>query len=278
MPELPEVETIARQLDAALAGARLRAVHIRDAKLRLAGLARLGGCRIARVRRYGKRIVLELIPPRRRRVALWLCVHLRMTGRLLWYAGRGEPAELRRARAVLTLDRGTLVFSDTRRFGTLALCERLAEVLPVGVEPLSAELDAARLTELLAESRTQLKPWLLRQDRLVGIGNIYASEICFAARLDPRRPAGGLSRAERGRLLRAIRRVLLAAIRHCGTTFSDFQDSHGRTGGYVRYLKVYRRRGQSCRACGAPIEQFVQQQRSTFRCPACQAGGAAHTI
>ncbi len=272
MPELPEVETIARQLDAALAGGRLRAVEIRDARLRLASLARLNGCRIAQVRRYGKQLVLELIPPRRRRVALWLCVHLRMTGRLLWYPGRGDPAELRRARAVLTLDRGTLVFRDTRRFGTLTLRETLAEVLPAGVEPLSAALDAARLTKLLANSPTPLKTWLLRQDRLVGIGNIYASEICFAARLDPRRPAGGLSNGERARLLRAIRRVLTAAIRHCGTTFSDFQDSLGRTGGYVRYLKVYGRAGQPCRACGTPVERFVQQQRSTFRCPRCQPG------
>ena len=278
MPELPEVETVARQLDAALGGARLRAVDIRDAKLRLAGSARLSGCRIARVRRYGKRIVLELIPPRRRRVALWLCVHLRMTGRLLWHAGRADPAELRRARAVLTLDRGTLVFRDTRRFGTLVLCEWLADVLPVGVDPLSAQLDLARLTELLASSPTPLKPWLLRQDRLVGIGNIYASEICFAARLDPRRPAGGLSRVERGRLLRAIRRVLSAAIRHCGTTFSDFQDSRGRTGGYVRFLKVYGRKGQPCRVCGAPVEQFIQQQRSTCWCPTCQAAVAARTL
>lgn len=270
MPELPEVETIARQLDAALAGVRLRTVDIRDPKLRLAGASRLGGCRIAGVRRCGKLVVLELIPPRRRQVALWLCVHLRMTGRLLWYGGRGEPPDLRRARAVLTLDRGTLVFRDTRRFGTLALYDNLAEVLPAGVEPLSAELDRARLTELLAKSPTPLKPWLLRQDRLVGIGNIYASEICFAARLDPRRPAGGLSRAERGRLLRAIRRVLRAAILHCGTTFSDFQDSRGRTGGYVRYLKVYGRAGRPCRACGTPVEQFVQRQRSTFRCPSCQ--------
>jgi len=269
VPELPEVETVARQLDQLVAGRRILRLELNDPRLRL-DANRLRGCRIARVRRIGKRVVLELIPPRRRRVALWLCVHLRMTGRLLWRAQRanGEPG---RARAVFELDRGRLLFRDTRRFGTLDLCEEFEAVLPAGLEPLSPELDATRLAELLADSSTPLKTWLLRQDRLVGIGNIYASEICFAARLDPRRPAGGLTRREVGRLLSAIRRVLRAAIRHCGTTFSDFQDSQGRAGGYVRYLKVYARRGKPCRACGTAIEQIVQQQRSTFYCPTCQA-------
>jgi formamidopyrimidine-DNA glycosylase len=269
VPELPEVETVARQLDQLVAGRRITRLKLADPKLRL-DVSKVRGCRIARVRRSGKRIVFELMPPRRRRVALWLCVHLRMTGRLLWQAQRdeGEPGK---ARAVFELDRGRLLFRDTRRFGTLELCEEFKAVLPAGLEPLSPELDAARLAELLADSPTPLKTWLLRQDRLVGIGNIYASEICHAARLDPRRPAGGLTRREVQRLLSAIRRVLRAAIRHCGTTFSDFQDSRGRTGGYVRYLKVYARKGRPCRACGTAIEQIVQQQRSTYFCPTCQA-------
>jgi formamidopyrimidine-DNA glycosylase len=269
VPELPEVETVARQLDQAVAGRRIARLSISDPKLRL-DADQVRGCRIASVQRVGKRVVFALIPRGRRKAALWLCVHLRMTGRLLWQPDRGPTNEPGKSRAVFELDRGRLQFRDTRRFGTMELYDRYEQVLPAGVEPLSPDLDRARLMALLGGSSTPLKTWLLRQDRLVGIGNIYASEICFAARLDPRRPAGGLSRRETQRLLSAIRRVLRAAIRHCGTTFSDFQDSQGRTGGYVRYLKVYGRYGRPCRACGAPVEQLVQQQRSTFFCPACQ--------
>lgn len=269
MPELPEVETVARQLELVLAGRRIVGLQIYDDRLQVKA-ARLAGCRIARVRRFGKRVVLELVPHGRRRAALWLCVHLRMTGRLLYRASHGNGPALPKARAVLKLDRGLLIFADTRRFGTMELCEQLADVSPDGVDPLSAQLDTDRLSLLLAGSPTALKPWLLRQDRLAGIGNIYASEICFSARLDPRRPAGDLSRAETARLLRAIKRVLQAAIKHCGTTFSDFQDTAGALGGYAKYLKVYGRKGRPCRVCGTPIAQIVQQQRSTFFCPTCQ--------
>lgn len=272
MPELPEVETVARQLNQAIAGRRIKHVEIHDAKLCIDS-SRLAGCRIEGVGRRGKRVILELIPHRQRRIALWLCVHLRMTGRLLWRPQGDRRDIVPKPRAVFELDRGKLYFADTRRFGTLEVCDRQADVLPAGVDPLSPELDSERLRMLIAGSPTPLKTWLLRQDRLVGIGNIYASEICFSARLNPRRPAGSLSLGEISRLLQAIRRVLRAAIRHCGTTFSDFQDSTGEMGGYAKYLKVYGRKGQPCRVCGTLIEQAVQQQRSTFWCPNCQRPG-----
>jgi formamidopyrimidine-DNA glycosylase len=268
VPELPEVETVARQLDPLVVGRRIRRVEILDEKLDGLDTGALVGCRIARVRRVGKQVVFDLLPPRARRVHRYLVVHLRMTGRLLWYGQRTD--ELPRRRAVLELDRGLVVFSDTRRFGTLTLCHDEGELTPVGHEPLSSELTAGRLAALLDGARQEIKAWLLRQDRLVGLGNIYASEILHAAGIDPRRQAATLSRAEIGRLLRATRRILAQAIEHCGTTFSDFQDARGETGGFVRFLKVYRHEGERCRRCGDTIARIVQQQRSTFFCPGCQ--------
>jgi formamidopyrimidine-DNA glycosylase len=268
MPELPEVETVARQLDPLVAGARVRRLQIHDEKLGDPGCRRVAGTRIARVRRSGKQVVFELIPRRRRSPSLFVCVHLRMTGRLI-HLSKGARST-GRPRAELKLDRGRVVFIDTRRFGTIKLHDRVAEFEPAGVEPLSTDLSPARLVDLLGGSPQPVKTWLLRQDRLVGIGNIYAAEILFTCRLDPRRAAGSLSRAEVGQLCRAIKSVLRRAVEHCGTTFSDFQDARGRSGGFARLLNVYGREGEPCKRCRAPIGRIAQQQRSTFYCPDCQ--------
>jgi formamidopyrimidine-DNA glycosylase len=270
MPELPEVETVARQLAPAVRGRRLCRIVLHDARLDGEALSRAAGARIRAVRRAGKQVVFDLASATRRAPDRHLVVHLRMTGRLL-LAGRwdGPPAHLR---AELVLDRGRVLFVDPRRFGTIRLHGDPAGFEPAGREPLDPGLAAGDLAGLLAGSSQPLKPWLLRQDRLVGIGNIYASEICHRARLDPRRPAGALEPAEVARLLAAIRSVLLRAIECCGTTFSDFQDPAGAEGGYLKYLAVYARDGARCRRRGCPgrVLRVVQQQRSTFFCPECQ--------
>jgi formamidopyrimidine-DNA glycosylase len=271
LPELPEVETVARQLAPLLAGRRVRALHILDQRLDPQALADLHGYYIASVERCGKRVAIALsrrssMPPMR-----WLCVHLRMTGRLLWVAGSaGTHADLRHLRAKLELSGGSLLFYDARRFGTLQVCAEHPQAAEAGMDPLSPALTPRVLGAMLAGSRQQLKPWLMRQDRLVGIGNIYASEILFLAHIHPCRLAGALDSAEVAALLRATRAVLRKAIRHCGTTFSDFQDSNGESGGFQRFLQVYGRAGQPCRRCGAPIVRIVQGQRSTYFCPHCQ--------
>lgn len=285
MPELPEVETVARQLAPLLAGRRVRAVQVLDAKLESPQLAALAGQRIVRVYRLGKRVAIALGPARAREPSQAQCVllvHLRMSGRLIWTPGRTAP-EQRHLRARFMLDGGALLFNDPRRFGTLEVVPvdaaqpgLPAELPGAGVEPLGSAFTKAKLAALLGSSRQALKPWLLRQDKLAGIGNIYASEILFAARLHPARPAGSLKPGETARLYAAIRRVLKLAIKHCGTTFSDFQDAHGAPGGFRRLLKVYGREGQPCRACGAPVLRVVQQQRGTFYCPACQRDAPPH--
>jgi formamidopyrimidine-DNA glycosylase len=202
---------------------------------------------------------------------MWLAIHLRMTGRLIFGVRDKLGCHVKsQFRAIIVLDRGVVRFQDTRRFGTMALHKSLASVLPSGTEPLSSKFTWQKLRGLLGDSTTPIKNWLLRQDKLVGIGNIYASEILFSAHIHPGRNAGSLSQVEVKRLHRNIRRILHAAIKHCGTTFSDFQDSRGQTGGYAQFLKVYKREGQPCRTCGTPVARSTQAQRSTFFCLCCQ--------
>lgn len=259
MPELPEVETVVRQLAPLLTGRGALALDVRDPKLAGAARPDLRGRRIQRVFRVGKFAVVAFEGEA-------LCVHLRMTGRLIWRPA-GTVCADPYVRATLRLDTGRVDFSDPRRFGTMTWAS--APDAGPGVDPTSDDFSLQRLRDLLRGARQPLKTWLLRQDRITGLGNIYASEILHEARLSPLRAAGSLTRAESARLHAATRGVLAAAIANCGTTFSDFQDAHGVTGGYARFLQVYDREGQPCHRCGSPVRRAVQQQRSTYWCPAC---------
>lgn len=266
MPEIIEVEMVARSLARHAVKRKIRRVELFDPKLAALDAARLAGRTIRQVFRAGKEIVLDLSAPRD---PLWLCVHLRMTGRLLWTQNK-SPRDVRHLRALLMLDRGRIHFYDSRRFGVMRLCRTEAEWAPAGVDPLTAAFTVARLSALLSGSRAAIKPWLLRQDKIVGFGNIYASEILFAARIDPRRPANTLTSNEIKRLHRQTKRILNLSLKHGGTTINDFMDCDGESGGFQRFLRVYGREGEPCGACGGTIERLVQQGRSTFFCPACQ--------
>jgi formamidopyrimidine-DNA glycosylase len=269
MPELPEVETVARQLAPRLTGASVRSFRIYDPLLRSGPTPRLAGRKILDVGRSGKQVLFTLSPGGAGGRPLWLAVHLRMTGRLIWTDNdTAVPGDHLRARFVL--DHGRLSFVDPRRFGTMRWFHTKADSDPLGVDPLDPELTPRRLAGLIGDSGQNVKAWLLRQDRLVGLGNIYASEILYRARLSPFRQAGSLSAAEVRRLLSATRSILRRAIDNCGTTFSDFQDASGLEGSYQRYLKLYDREDRPCRRCRSPIRRVVQQQRSTYYCPDCQ--------
>jgi formamidopyrimidine-DNA glycosylase len=267
MPELPEVETVARQLAPLIEGRRVRRLRILDPRLRSGRTPPVAGRKIEAVSRSGKRVLIRFSEAAGRGSPLWLAVHLRMTGRLVWT--EKAPA-LDRVRARFQLDRGALLFMDVRRFGTFDWYRTPSEAEPDGLDPLSRRLTPGELGRLIGGTRQCLKAWLLRQDRLVGLGNIYASEILHRAGLSPFREAGTLNDKEIGRLRSAMRAILTRAIRNCGTTFSDFQDARGVEGGYQNLLAVYGREDEPCRRCGAPVERVVQQQRSTFFCPACQ--------
>ncbi|MBW7996353.1 MAG: bifunctional DNA-formamidopyrimidine glycosylase/DNA-(apurinic or apyrimidinic site) lyase [Candidatus Glassbacteria bacterium] len=270
MPELPEVETIVRQLAPFLLGRRVERMVILDPKL--AGIDSDGaaGRKISEVRRLGKQIGIGLNGGGGDGGPMWMAFHLRMTGRLISARDRTGRND-KHLRAELVLDQGSLLFYDIRRFGTIRLARTADELLPAAVDPLSRQFTPARLAELIGAATTPVKSWLLRQDRLVGLGNIYACEILFACGIDPRTPAGSLSAEQVDSLHKQTRRVLKLAIEKCGTTFSDFQDSRGQAGGFQEFLKVYGRKGEPCRTCTGPIERIVQQQRATFFCPSCQS-------
>jgi len=272
MPELPEVEIVVRGLAPLVSGRRVRKVEVFDSKLALRPDDLPQNSTICTVTRSAKETVFHLVPPGKRKPSLWLCVHLRMTGRLIWSDAPAVDRH-RHLRAHIILDRGSLSFFDSRRFGILRLLRDLNGAFPSGIDPLGDGFTLERLSELLDGSRQQIKPWLMRQDRLAGLGNLYASEILHAAQLSPFRMAGELDWVEVERLHRVTRRLLERAIRHCGTTFSDFQDSRGQSGRFRRYLNVYDREGKPCHRCRMLVVRVVQQGRSTYYCPKCQRVG-----
>lgn len=270
MPELPEVETVARQLAPLVTGREVRALGILDPLLRAAPAPPLAGRRVETVRRIGKQVGIGFSATASRSRPVWLAVHLRMTGRLIWVPSGARPRR-DHLRARFALDGGALWFVDTRRFGTFRWSEDPAAFEPAGLDPLAPAFTARRLAGLLDGATQNVKSWLLRQDRLVGLGNIYASEILHAAGVSPLRAAGSLDADEVRRVHRATRRILRRAIESCGTTFSDFQGAQGVTGSYQAYLRVYDRDAEPCSRCRAgAVRRIVQQQRSTFYCPSCQ--------
>ncbi len=277
VPELPEVETVARQLASLIEGRRARRLAVYDAKLAAAARTDIESRTVERVVRRGKQVLFEFASRAGGdRRPFWLAVHLRMTGRLVFTESARPCAHLR---AALELDRGAVQLVDPRRFATLTWLRSPDELTPVGLDPRSAAFTPGALGALLARRRQPIKTWLLRQDALAGLGNIYASEILHRARISPRRRAATLDRKEIARLHDATRRTLDLAIKWNGTTFSDFQDARGATGGFLRFLQVYDREGRPCPRCRTPIRRIVQQQRSTYYCPTCvkRKRGDGHT-
>jgi len=271
MPELPEVETVARGLRAALVGCSIAGVEIRWKRSittpdPTAFARRLEGQTVADVGRRGKWIAIVLDS------SDTLLVHLRMTGQLLLDSG-ACPDE-RYTRVLFLLDDGRrLRFSDVRKFGRIVLTTNPDDVLgDLGPEPLADDFTAARFGELLAQRWGRIKPLLLDQRFLAGLGNIYASEALWRASVHPLRQANSLAPDEVQRLHEGIRSVLRAAIAAGGTTLEDaaYQQADGQPGEFSRQLAVYGREGEACPCCGAAIERVKVGQRSTYLCPRCQ--------
>jgi len=282
MPELPEVETIARGVDARVRGDRIVEVwfgsHREPFKTPPARQVRgLEGRAILAVHRTGKHIVCELGgSPSSRPLkesggsaeAQWI-VHLGMTGRLLVTTPDGPVAPHTHAR--LTLGSGReLRFVDPRRFGRLEFRDlsRCKGFAGPGKEPLS--IGAEEFAALFRGRRLAIKAALLNQTQLAGVGNIYADEGLFRAGLRPRRRAGRLSRAELERLRLALREVLEQAIQSGGSSVSDYVDAEGMRGFFQLEHRVYQRTGQPCTHCQTPIRRVVVAGRSTHYCPQCQ--------
>jgi formamidopyrimidine-DNA glycosylase len=273
MPELPEVESVRRQLEPALVGRRFQRVRIDDPRLvrpyePAEVAAELEGESVASVERRGKYLVVRFESGR------ILLIHLRMTGSLL-HAPNGSLRDDPHRRAVVSLDDGSdVAYRDVRRFGTWLLLEP-GEADPylsarVGDEPLDALFTAARLGERLAGRRTSLKAALLDQRTLAGMGNIYADEALWRARLHPLRLAAGLDRAELRRLHRGIRAALEHGLARQGSTLRDYRLPDGSGGSMQGEFRVYGRRDEPCDRCGTPIARTRVAGRTTWYCPSCQ--------
>jgi len=271
MPELPEVETVRRGLEPHVVGRTIERVVVRNRRLRwpiIRGFEKkLAGRLIRAVDRRGKYLLLQL--DRGDRVIL----HLGMTGRISLV----EPARpvLKHDHLDLVLS-GALVlrFNDPRRFGAALWwpADHATHMLlkDMGPEPFADAFDAEYLFRLARGRSAPVKNFVMDGRVVVGVGNIYAAESLFRAGIRPTRAAGKVTRAEFGKLVRAIRGVLDDAIAAGGTTFRDFLDSSGEPGYFVQKLDVYDRAGQPCRKCKAPIKRLVIGQRSSYYCPKCQ--------
>jgi formamidopyrimidine-DNA glycosylase len=272
MPEMPEVETIARKLRRSLVGKCVREVRLSGLSLRrpvaasFAGI--LSGRRISTIRRRGKYLVIGLEP------RAYLLIHLGMSGRVFHGHVTEEPS--RHTHAVISLSDGSVLeYRDPRRFGLLAAydvrrTQEIPELQGLGKDPLSAGFDGEWLWPLISVSRCDIKSFLLNQRRIAGLGNIYVCEALFRAKIHPARRCYSLRRQEVESLVSSIREILQTAVRNQGTTFSDFMASDGEPGSNQRCLRVFQREGRKCRRCGTGIRRLRQGNRSSYYCPGCQ--------
>jgi formamidopyrimidine-DNA glycosylase len=270
IPELPEVETTRRGIAPALVGRRVTAVVVRDRRLRWPIARHLeASIRQQIVRRIERRAKYLLIAFD----TGTLIVHLGMSGSLrVLEVGVAPTAH---DHWDIEVDSGAVLrFHDPRRFGSALWTESdpfehklLAKLAP---EPLSDEFDAAYLFRATRKRTIAIKQLIMNSQRVVGVGNIYASEALFRAGIAPRRAAGRISRAQSAALAKAIKQVLGEAIETGGTTLRDYVNADGIPGYFRQKLFVYERRGLPCRVCGAPVKHFVQVGRSTYWCAICQ--------
>ena len=277
MPELPEVETVANGVHARVAGQRITRIWTSGKSLTFKTpepeiIEALTGSTIESVRRVGKTIVMTV---RRKNKPAEFLIHLGMTGRLL--VSRADVPIPPHTHAILSLADGREVrFVDPRRFGRLSIHKPLVELTQSeeqgftgpGREPLTITLDD--FVALFRNRKTPIKAALLNQSLLHGVGNIYADESLFRARIRPRRLAGRLTRDELSRLRRALVDVLRHAIKLGGSSVSDYVDADGVRGFFQLQHKVYMRTGEPCLVCETPIKRIVVAGRGTHFCPNCQ--------
>jgi formamidopyrimidine-DNA glycosylase len=256
MPELPEVETLCRQLQKKIAGKKIFASVVYDSKL--AHLQDMGGNTVVAVRRKGKTIEMLL------NTGNSILIHLRMTGRLLWQKEADRP---KHTRWQMTLPAGNLYLVDPRRFATV-------RVAPTKDAPESNDIildfDEQAFIANHGRRKTKVKNLIMDQNAISGIGNIYACEILHAAGVHPEKKAAALTKKDWAKIFRSAKNILARAIEKRGTSISDWRDLNGLKGENQFELKAYGREGKKCILCGATISRIKQGGRSTFYCPNCQ--------
>lgn len=274
MPELPEVETLRRGLERRVLGRTIAAVEIvRPSVMR--GRASLIGCRVARLRRKGKILQVEL-SRNGNEISACAVIRLGMTGQLVLTA-RAAPLKPHTHLCIrLAEGRKELRFRDPRRFGSVRFCTpEEAERIFQSLGPDALEITPEEFERNLQGRRGAIKGWLLNQKLIAGVGNIYADEALFESRIHPRAIAGGISPERARRLHEAVQKVLQRAIECQGTSFRDYIDIEGRPGNFKARLLVYGREGDACLRCGARIRRIVICGRSSHFCPNCQLDGSS---
>ncbi len=288
MPELPEVETVIRGIRQNIVGQSLEKIEILDPKLLIATypLTRLENWgELREVSRKGKLIILDFTSGQS------ILIHLRMTGQLVYRDlrdnkadfGLGHPNQDLRAafqvkatRAIFGFNFGTLYFNDQRRFGlieqitTSALAEHQF-IKNLGLDALDSKLTAIYLNKLLAKRKITIKGWLLSQNNIAGIGNIYADESLHLAKIHPGAMGGELSLEQINILLQSIQKILNEAIQHQGYTYRNYVNIAGEKGSFAKYARVYNRANLICQSCGRDkIKKIKIASRGTYFCPSCQ--------
>ena len=268
------METVRRELEPWLSGRRIAGIErLAPPGRKYADLERAGGQRIERVTRRGKFLILPLS------VGDELIIHLGMTGVISDRPPSGTGAK--HVRVVMHLERpepATLYFQDIRRFGRFLVVpagdyQSLPTLASLGPEPLDEAFGPEEFHAALGRSAMGVKPYLMSQRPVAGVGNIYADEALWSARIHPLTPANALSKAKARALLEAIREVLLGSIEAQGTTFDDYRTVGGEAGSFASRLKVYGRGGDVCLRCGSQLRRSVVGGRGTVHCPRCQRRG-----
>ncbi len=265
MPELPEVETIRRELEKKLKGKKITQIKIIDCPNADKQIMALRGLKILKVRRRAKTLIIDLNNHKS------LLIHLKLTGQLIF---KKDKEKEKFTRVVFSLSSGGLLFNDMRKFGFIKLVptENVEKEIheKYGPEPFDRGFTLKKFEEILVrKKKSRIKPLLMDQKVISGLGNIYAQEACFAAGIKPGRTAGSLDKHEQKRLYSAIRRVLLSAIKFHGTSFdSIYVDAYGRPGGFGQRLYVYQQ--EKCRRCGQKLSSLKLGGRGTWYCERCQ--------
>ncbi len=265
MPELPEVETIKRELEKTILGKKIIDVLINNPRVikdikNDDFIKELKGVTVKNLLRRGKLLIFELSSGKS------LAIHLKMTGQLVY------PGNALQSRVSLKFANGLwLDFNDRRLFGELRLLNdwhSLKFVKELGPEPF--DITETQFKEMLTNKKTKIKPLLMDQTFISGVGNLYVAEVLFRARINPLRQASSLSVQEKVILLKEIKDTLSEAIKHKGSSIDQYIQLNGQPGGYVRYHKVYDREGKPCFVCKTPIKRVSLGGRGTYFCPKCQ--------
>ncbi|AEW44224.1 formamidopyrimidine-DNA glycosylase [Serratia symbiotica str. 'Cinara cedri'] len=270
MPELPEVEISRRGIEPYLIGYRIEYIIVRNALLRWPvpeQILTLSAQWVHSVQRRGKYLLIQLERG-------WIIVHLGMSGCLRILHKENQNIVGKHDHIDLVLNNHIILrYTDPRRFGAWLWCEDLSAsniLAHLGPEPFDEVFNDSYLYKKSRNKRTCIKSWIMDSKLVVGVGNIYANEVLFSARILPNRHAGSLSNAETYRLAVAIKAVLQRAIKQGGTTLRNFLQSNGQPGYFTQELEVYGRAGKPCNVCGSLIESTKHSQRSTFFCRYCQ--------